>query len=345
MAIITLTTTFTTFSTIERIGSPTNFDWRDPSNAGADDSSVTNYWPPSASAWPGSSFNQITDFLECKELFSKIPSTATINGIRIGAKGRAADASGKTGNYEYVEAKDSHVIFYLNGSPISDNKANTTDFWPDTSSGFYYYGSLTDSWNISSLTPAALNDTTFAIRFAASFDSVNTAKNNVPFGYQYIQIEISYDDSSLITPAPIASGEVDPTTHKLSAIARINSSGIDTTTTNTEVTNNTRLMLNIRPGGIPSGQIITNLNKVNQNIRPSGQPTGQIITNLNKVNQNIKPGGIPSGQIITDLNKFNENIRPGGIPTGQIITDLNKVNQNIRPAVFLLEKIQTPLTR
>lgn len=331
MATITLTTTFTTFSTVERAGSIINFDWRDPSNAGIDDTNYTNYWPPSASAWPGSSFNQITDFLECKELFTKIPSNATINGIRIGAKGRAADYSGKTGGFEYVEAKDSHVIFYLGSSPISDNKANTVDVWPISDPNFYYYGSLTDNWNISTLTPAVVNDSTFAIRFAAIFDTVNLDKNNVPFGYQYIQIEISYENSSLIAPTPIASGEVDPATHKISAIARINSSGIDTTTTNTEVTNNTRLMLNIRPGGIPSGQIITNLNKINQNIRPVGQPTGQIITNINKVNQNIKPGGIPSGQIITDLSKFNQSIKSGGIPTGENTTNVNNIKQNIRP--------------
>lgn len=331
MAIITLTTTFTNFSTVEIAGSTTNFDWRDPSNAGTDDSNVTNYWPPSASAWPGSSFNQITDYLECKELLTKIPSTATINGIRIGAKGRVADNSGKSGGFEYVEAKDSHVIFYLGSSPISDNKANTVDVWPISDSNFYYYGSLTDNWNISTLTPAVLNDSTFAIRFAATFDTVNLDKNTVPFGYQYIQIEISYDDSSLIEPAPIASGEVVPNTHKLSALARINSTGIDTTPTNTEITNNTSLMLNIRPGGIPTGQIITNINKINQNIRPSGTPSGEIITNINKINQNIKPSGVPSGQIITDLNKLNQNIKPSGLPTGENTTNINNIKQNIRP--------------
>ena len=331
MAIITFTTTFTTFSTVERAGSTTNFNWITPENAGTDDGLSTFYWPPSASAWPGSSFNQITDYLECKELLTKIPSTATINGIRIGAKGRTADSEGKSGGYEYVEAKDSHVIFYLGSTPISDNKANTVDFWPTNDPTFYYYGSLTDSWNISTLTPAVLNDSTFAIRFAATFDTVNLDKNTVPFGYQYIQIEISYDDFSVIAPAPIASGEVDPNTHKLSAIARINSTGIDTTPTNTEITNNTSLRLNIKPGGIPTGQIITNINKINQNIRPSGTPSGEIITNINKINQNIKPSGVPSGQIITDLNKVNQNIKPGGLPTGENTTNLNKINQNIRP--------------
>jgi hypothetical protein len=332
MAKLTLTTTFTTFSTVEISGSATNFNWLNPSYAGADDSNVTNYWPPSASAWPGSLFNQITDYLECKELLIKLPPTAiSIYGIRIGAKGRVADSTGKSGGYEYVEAKDVNVLFYLNSSPISDNKANTVDFWPASSTSFYYYGSLTDSWNISGLTPSLLNDSTFALRLSASFDTVNLDKNTVPFGYQYIQIEISYEDASQVSAASIISSETASNAHKLSALARINTNGIDTTPTNTEITNNTRLMLNIRPGGIPSGQIITNLNKINQNIRPAGQPTGQIITNINKVNQNIKPGGIPSGQIITDLSKINQSIKPGGIPTGQIITDLNKVNQNIRP--------------
>ena len=64
MAIITLTTTFTTFSTVERAGSTTNFNWITPENAGTDDALSTFYWPPSASAWPGSSLNQITDYLE-----------------------------------------------------------------------------------------------------------------------------------------------------------------------------------------------------------------------------------------------------------------------------------------
>jgi hypothetical protein len=335
MATITFTTTFTNFSTVERSGSTTNFDWRDPSNAGVDDVNSTFYWPPTANAWPGSSFNQITDYLECKELFTKIPSSATINGIRIGAKGRNADASGKAGNYEYVEAKDSHVIFYLNDIAISDNKADLVDFWPDSSAGFYYYGSLSDNWNISSLTPALINDTTFAIRFAATFDTVNTDKNNVPFGYRYIQIEISYEisyeDTSVIAPTPITSGEIDPTNHKLSAIARIYSSGLDTTTTNTEVTNNTRLMLNIRPGSIPTDQIITSFNKINRSINPNGIPSDQVITSTNRINRSISPGGISTGQIITSTNRIKRSISPGGIPTGQITTSTNTFDKSIRP--------------
>ena len=157
MAILTLTTSFTNFSTIERTGSTPTFDWQNASNVQVDDTNVTNYWPVGGvSGWPGSAYNQITDFLECKELLVKLPSTATILGIRIGIKGRAADNSGKSAGYEYVEAKDTHVLFYLGSTPISDNKANVVDFWPVASSTFYYYGSSSDNWNISSLDVATV---------------------------------------------------------------------------------------------------------------------------------------------------------------------------------------------
>lgn len=331
MATLTLTTTFTTFSTVERTGSTTNFNWLTPENAGTDDAANTFYWPPSASAWPGSSFNQITDFLECRELLTKIPSTASINGIRIGAKGRVADNSGKSGGYEYVEAKDSHVIFYLGSTPISDNKANLVDFWPTTNPGFYYYGSLTDNWNISTLTPAVLNDPTFNIRFAATFDTVNLDKNTVPFGYQYIQIEISYDDSSNISQSSITSEEIEPTTHQLTTLATILPPATDTTATNTEVTNNAKLGLNIRPGGIPTSEIITNINKINQNIRPGGIPSGETTTNNNNINRSIRPGGIPTGETTTNTNNLNRSIRPGGIPSGENTTNNNTINRSIRP--------------
>ena len=332
MATLTLTTTFTTFSTIERTGSTPTFDWQNASNVQVDDTNVTNYWPVGGvSGWPGSAYNQITDFLECKELLVKLPSTATILGIRIGIKGRSADNSGKSAGYEYVEAKDSHVIFYLGSTPISDNKANVVDFWPVASSTFYYYGSSSDNWNISSLDVATLNSANFALRLAASFETVNLDKNTVIFGYQYVQIEITYEDSSLINHTAVTSGEIDPTTHKLTTLARILPPATDTTTTNTEVNNNTKLGLNIRPGGIPTGQIITNINKINQNIRPGGIPSGETTTNNNKINRSIRPGGIPTGETTTNTNNLNRSIRPGGIPSGENTTNNNTINRSIRP--------------
>lgn len=329
MATVILTTTFTNFSTIERVGSPTSWDWANASNAGTDDSNITNYWPPTLSAWPGAIYNQITDYLECKELVSKIPTNATINGIRIGIKGRAADNSGKSGGYEYVEAKDSHVIFYLNSSAISDNKANTVDFWPVSSTTFYNYGSLTDNWNISSLTPATLNDPNFALRIAASFESVNLDKNSVIFGLQYVQIEISYEDSTSIAPDPITTGDTTSTTNnKIYAETKIYPSGQDTTNIGSEVNTNSALRQNIKPSGLPTVETITGDNIVRRNIRPSGIISGQSLSTAHRLRRNIRVPGIITGEDTINNNVVKPadwTITPNSITTEQTITNLNKL--------------------
>ncbi len=138
----TLTTTFTTFASVTRMGS-NGIGWSSPSNAQtSDDTRATLSSTPDASAY--------TDYLKCTGLTDALPSGAVVSGIKITIERK--DSNG--------QSTDSAVRLVVGGTIQGDNKASSTQ-WPTTDTNATY-GSTTDLWGLTP-TREQLNGSDFGV--------------------------------------------------------------------------------------------------------------------------------------------------------------------------------------
>ena len=285
MALQTLTTTFSTINNVEKSGSPGTWNWQTVNNVKVQDANISPYEPDGGlSGYPDTGTDYLTDYLFCTDIASKVPIGAPIFGIKVRIR-KGADATGK-GLYEYVEAIDTDVILYYNGSPISDNKANTSTPWSSATT-YDEYGSSSDTWNISSLSTSIVNDSTFGVRIAAEYDFDNQAKNTVLFGIEYVEIQIFY--SSDLGPYVIGSEErINPAIRNNVVPGNVNVN--QTTIPSAETAPRQALRSNVSQKPVPSAEQVPNpslrrsINQNNTNTVPSGQivPSPKLVRNINQ---------------------------------------------------------------
>ena len=365
MAVQTITTTFSTISNVEKSGSPGTWNWQNVNNVKVQDTNICQYEPDGGlSGYPSSGVGYLTDYLECSDISSKIPSYATVNGIKVRVR-KGADNSGK-GSFEYVEATDTHIIIYYNGAPVSDNKANTSTPW---SAALTYdeYGGPADTWNISSLTPAIVNDSTFSLRIAATYEFNNQDKVTILFGVEYVEILIYYTVD--MSPYTIGTGEnVNPPVKNIVSPGNVNVS--NNNVPSAENTPKQALRSNVSQRTIPSSEQVPTPNlrrSINQNNTGTIStietvPSPKLVKNVNQVT-------IPSGETITlpalkrSINQNNENT----IPSTEIVSNpkltrnitqrntdtissieivpIPKLVSNIRPVTITSEELVSPLVK
>lgn len=136
-----------------------DFDWDNPSNITADDSSYASINALYANQ------NLISNYLRASNFGFSIPSNATINGIVVGIN-RTSGATGSPGNGGYDRAVR---LVNASGSVVGDDKAIINTVWPTTFTTQSYGGS-SDMWG-TSLTANDINDSDFGVVLAAEFQS------------------------------------------------------------------------------------------------------------------------------------------------------------------------------
>lgn len=151
----------------------------------------------------------ISDYLISKNIAKKlIPDNDVICGMTVRVNKKGSDTTaGHT-----LKVYDETVQIYYNGALIGDNKAKTGDLWPDINTqGFQIsqYGNSNDTWGISNLTGAIVNDLSFgvAIKVRFSYDDENDVDN---IAVDYTEIEFCYQlprDPQFIDPPGIDSDE------------------------------------------------------------------------------------------------------------------------------------------
>ncbi len=362
MALQTITTTFSTISNVEKSGSPGTWNWQNVNNVKVQDTNISQYEPDGGLAgYPASGTNYLTDYLFCADIANKIPIGAPIYGIKVRIR-KGADATGK-GLYEYVEATDTDIILYYNGSAISDNKANTSTPW---SSALTYdeYGNSSDTWNISSLSTSIVNDASFGVRIAAKYDFQNQDKVTVLFGVEYVEILIYY--SSDVSPLTIGSEEnVNPPTRNIVFPGNVNVN--QTTIPSTEITPRQALRPNVSQKPIPSTEQVPNpslrrsINQNNNGTIPSVEtvPSPKLVRNINQntipTQENVtlpalkriitqrNDNTIPSVEIVP-IPGLRQNITQRNtdtIPSTEIVP-IPKLVSVIRPETITSEELVSP---
>ncbi len=107
--------------------------------------------------------NKATDYIWGKGYRFTIPSNAKITGVE------ARIVRKQSGTPSYTKVTDKWIQLYAN-STLSSNKAKTSVYWPQDYKATTYGGS-SDLWGYSSLTPAAVNNSNFALRLCAIANS------------------------------------------------------------------------------------------------------------------------------------------------------------------------------
>ena len=147
----TLTTTFSTFSSVTRSGS-IGVGWTNTSDA-----QTSNNARASLSTSPSSS--GYTNYIQATGLTDALPAGAVVTGIKVVVERRDANNS----------AKDSQVKLVIGGTVTGTDKADTSTTWP-SSDAVANYGGSTDMWGTTP-TLDQLNASDFGVVISVLVDS------------------------------------------------------------------------------------------------------------------------------------------------------------------------------
>lgn len=165
--ILSVTSNFTTFANVDRAGSG-NLEWQTPSNAQTSNNTRTTLAFGTGPALP-SPFDATTDYLQCTQLASTIPSGATPVGIEITVERRR--------NPSDTTVINDSVIYIVKGGTIQTgtNKADTSTNYP-TSDGNASYGGSGDLWG-QSWTESDINASGFGVAISVRIDQTANMAN------------------------------------------------------------------------------------------------------------------------------------------------------------------------
>lgn len=151
-----ITTTFQTFANVARSGSNANYSWQTPSNAQTSND-VRSKYVYNTTPLPLSG-DETSNYLECTNITTKVPSGATIDGFVVSIERRSATP---TDEFYSSTTTDSLIRLVSFGLMKGDNKS-TGATWGYTDTTVTYGGS-TDKWNVPvDLTDADVNDSSLA---------------------------------------------------------------------------------------------------------------------------------------------------------------------------------------
>lgn len=155
-------------------GSESANDWLNATNVAADDGSEAQITAATYDA------NDISFRIQAFNFGFTIPSGATIDGVVVEIDRRCFAGS----------ARDFRVQLRKTGSAtgVGDNKADTVNNWPGTST-VKSYGGAADGWG-AGLSQADVNDSTFGVLL-----SVSATANNTDIGVDFIRVTVHYTEA------------------------------------------------------------------------------------------------------------------------------------------------------
>ena len=199
----TISKQFSTFTTLARSGEYTSggnsFKWQSTSNASSQNDvySSINYTDGSNNlqaepieVTPASN----TNWLVCKNLDSNVPTSATIEGIKIYIDRYNAFAGDfEAGN---VILKDTGIYLTKNGTDTVGNNKSTSATWPSTDTDTYVtFGGVSDLWG-TSWTASEINSDNFGVMVGPSIEYTGlTGETGGDARIDHVYVEITYTDA------------------------------------------------------------------------------------------------------------------------------------------------------
>lgn len=199
----TVSKQFSTFNTLARTGEYTSggnsFKWQSTSNA-----SSQNDVYSSLSYTDGSNNTQDaplqvtpasnTNWLVCKNLDTNVPTSATIEGIKIYIDRYNSFA----GDVEFgnVIIKDTGIYLTKNGTDTVGNNKSTSATWASTDTDTYVtFGGVSDLWG-TTWTASEVNSDNFGVMVGPSIEYTGlTGETGASAKIDHVYVEITYTDA------------------------------------------------------------------------------------------------------------------------------------------------------
>ncbi len=199
----TVSKQFSTFNTLARTGEYTSggnsFKWQSTSNA-----SSQNDVYSSLSYTDGSNNTQDaplqvtpasnTNWLVCKNLDTNVPTSATIEGIKIYIDRYNSFA----GDVEFgnVIIKDTGIYLTKNGTDTVGNNKSTSATWASTDTDTYVtFGGVSDLWG-TTWTASEVNSDNFGVMVGPSIEYTGlTGETGNSARIDHVYVEITYTDA------------------------------------------------------------------------------------------------------------------------------------------------------
>lgn len=127
------------------VGTTSGGGWSLPDNVKVED--ATNV------AYHNFTYLEVISPLLCTNFGAAIPAGSTITGLQVFIKRNAS----------YASIHDTTVQLSYSGSAQGDNKADTGTNWPTGVPEFAGYGTHSDTWGYTGITPAIVNHSSFGV--------------------------------------------------------------------------------------------------------------------------------------------------------------------------------------
>lgn len=360
--------TFQTFNSTSRQYNLANYSWNSPGSAAFSDNAYASYtYSGPFGSDPISGTGATFAYFDATNLYLKVPTGATINGIGISIERQGSFADGNINVY------DDHIYLIYNGSTLSNNKS-TGASWSDSVDQldkFPSSGTETDVWG-ASLTDTIVNSANFGVRIGAkatysgqtlsgypkidqvsvvvfytggaavgqtiSNQSVITTRQSIPTGHVIVPL------AAPITPQTIGTKQ-NVTTSNLAATVKVLPSSLYTAqnTPRDTISAGISTVVGIRSiysaENTPRQNVVPGVSKVYPFSVYTLQNT--VINSVSGIGSgNIKPNSIFTKQDIPSSVIYNiATLRPSSITTNQNITRSNIFAQiNILPSSLLTKQ-------
>jgi hypothetical protein len=164
---------------LTEIGPSGDDDWLNPTNVGADDGTEAQITAATFDA-ADTSYR-----LHVRNFGFTIPTGATIDGIVVEIDRRCFAGA----------AQDAEVRIYDEAGVLVGDDKQTATAWPATL-GIATYGSSSDKWGWTTVTPAKLNDVDFGVALIALADGANT-----DIAVDFIRVTVHYTSGDISVSA------------------------------------------------------------------------------------------------------------------------------------------------
>jgi hypothetical protein len=155
--------TFQTFASTSRQYNLANYNWDSPSSAKFSDNAYASFTYNGPFGFdPISGTGATFAYFDATNLYLKVPTGATINGIGVSIERQGSFAEGN------IDVYDDHIYLIYNGSTLGNNKSAAAS-WSDSVDQvdkFPSSGTDSDLWG-ASLTATIVNSTSFGVRIGA----------------------------------------------------------------------------------------------------------------------------------------------------------------------------------
>jgi hypothetical protein len=362
--------TFQSFNSTSRQYNLANYSWNSPSSAKFSDNAYASFTYSGPFGFdPISGTGATFAYFDATNLYLKVPTGATINGIGISIERQGSYVEGN------IDVYDDHIYLIYNGSVISNNKS-TAASWADSLDQldkFPSSGTETDLWG-ASLTDTIVNNSGFGIRIGAkatysgqsltglpkidqvsvvvfytggaalgqtiSNQSVITTRQNIPSGHRVVGSGVSLRPQTIGTKETVISP-------RITAATKLYPSSVTTAQNSPRDTIQAGISTVVGIRTIYSAQNISTqfVRPQEAKIYPSSVITKQNVL-VNSVagigTGRINPSSIYTNQNVPLINLFSAVVlRPSTINTNQNVTRSNIFGQiNILPSsIFTKQNI------